>query len=248
MDAFAETAAAMDGGVAPALAKLFAAYAAAAPKAPAAADADAERSVVPERARFPDELAAQKLAGDPQGRAALVRALGAAARSLTAKDLPLVSTFLTKVLADEDEAVRRDAAMRGGRAMIELHGAQHVQQLLGVYEGYFDRATRGGGAGDGLTDAQTDNTRQGVAVFLGSLAGHLEKDDPRARRVLARWWTSCPRRPRRCSAPSRTACRPWRRCWTKTSAARWWRACWRRSRTAPGTPSGGGRRSGWPAR
>ena len=102
-----------------------------------------------------------------------------------AKDLPLVSTFLTKVLADEDEAVR-DAAMRGGRAMIELHGAQHVQQLLGVYEGYFDRATRGGGAGDGLTDAQTDNTRQGVAVFLGSLAGHLEKDDPRARRVLAR--------------------------------------------------------------
>ena len=185
VDAFAETAAAMDGGVAPALAKLFAAYAAAAPKAPAAADADTERSVVPERARFPDELAAQKLAGDPQGRAALVRALGAAAPSLTAKDLPLVSTFLTKVLADEDEAVR-DAAMRGGRAMIELHGAQHVQQLLGVYEGYFDRATRGGGAGDGLTDAQTDNTRQGVAVFLGSLAGHLEKDDPRARRVLAR--------------------------------------------------------------
>ena len=136
-------------------------------------------SAVPDRARFPDELerARRRSAGDPQGRAALVRALGAAAPSLTARDLPLVSTFLTKVLADEDEAVR-DAAMRGGRAMIELHGAQHVQQLLGVYEGYFDRATRSGGAGD-LTDAQTDNTRQGVAVFLGSLAAHLEQTDPR---------------------------------------------------------------------
>ena len=189
VDAFAETAAAMDGGVAPALAKLFAAYATAAPAAPAR-DGEAELldrgSAVPDRARFPDELerARRRSAGDPQGRAALVRALGAAAPSLTARDLPLVSTFLTKVLADEDEAVR-DAAMRGGRAMIELHGAQHVQQLLGVYEGYFDRATRSGGAGD-LTDAQTDNTRQGVAVFLGSLAAHLEQTDPRLRQILAR--------------------------------------------------------------
>ena len=186
VDAFAETVAAMDGGVAPALAKLFAAYAAAAPKAPASGKADADHGfAVPDRARFPDEIeSVRELAGDPQGRAALVRALGAAAPSLTAKDLPLVSTFLTKVLADEDETVR-DAAMRGGREMIELHGAQHVHQLLGVYEGYFDRAARSGGAGD-LTDAQTDNTRQGVAVFLGSLAGHLERTDPRLRQILAR--------------------------------------------------------------
>ena len=182
VDAFAETAAAVDGGVAPALAKLFAAYAAASPRPAPASETPSDFSGVPDRARFPDELASVRDAGDPQGRAALVRALGAAAPSLTAKDLPLVSTFLTKVLADEDESVR-DAAMRGGRAMIELHGAQHVQQLLGVYEGYFDRATR---AGAELSDAQTDNVRQGVAVFLGSLASHLEKDDPRARRILAR--------------------------------------------------------------
>ena len=186
VDAFAETAAAMDGGVAPTLAKLFAAYAAASPRpAPAPGASSDANDVVPDRARFPDEMAGTRDAGDPQGRAALVRALGAAAPSLTAKDLPLVSTFLTKVLADEDESVR-DAAMRGGRAMIELHGAQHVQQLLGVYEGYFDRATRAGGAQTELSDAQTDNVRQGVAVFLGSLASHLEKDDPRARRILAR--------------------------------------------------------------
>jgi hypothetical protein len=150
VDAFAETAAAMDGGVAPALAKLFAAYAAASPRpAPAPGASSDANDVVPDRARFPDEMAGTRDAGDPQGRAALVRALGAAAPSLTAKDLPLVSTFLTKVLADEDESVR-DAAMRGGRAMIELHGAQHVQQLLGVYEGYFDRATRAGRRADGV--------------------------------------------------------------------------------------------------
>ena len=135
MDAFAETAAAMDGGVAPALAKLFAAYAAAAPKAPAAADADAERSVVPERARA-SPTSSRRRSSRATRRAARRSCARSARRraSLTAKDLPLVSTFLTKVLADEDEAVR-DAAMRGGRAMIELHGAQHVQQLLGVYEG-----------------------------------------------------------------------------------------------------------------
>jgi hypothetical protein len=43
------------------------------------------------------------------------------APSLTSKDLPLVSSFLIKVLGDEDEGVR-DAAMNSGKVMIELHG------------------------------------------------------------------------------------------------------------------------------
>ena len=71
--------------------------------------------------------------------------------------------------------------MGGGQAIIELHGAEHVRQLLGVYEGYLER-----NAGSGLSDAQSDNVRRGIAVFLGALACHLEKSDPKIRQILAR--------------------------------------------------------------
>ena len=178
--AFAASVAALGGGagVAPVLAKLFAAFSAASPKKPDETDGD-DPFASNRRPQFPGEEATRDV-GDPAGRAAIVRALGAAAASLTARDLPLVSTFLTKVLADEDETVR-DAAMGGGQAIIELHGAEHVKQLLGVYEGYLER-----NAGSGLSDAQSDNVRRGIAVFLGALACHLEKSDPKIRQILAR--------------------------------------------------------------
>jgi hypothetical protein len=44
-----------------------------------------------------------------------------------------------------------------------------VQQLLGVYQGYFDRQAAAGGAAQ--NDEQTDNVRQGIVVFLGALVG-----------------------------------------------------------------------------
>ena len=178
--AFAASVAALGGGAgaAPVLAKLFAAFSAASPKKPDETDGD-DPFASNRRPYFPGEEPTRDV-GDPDGRAAIVRALGAAAASLTARDLPLVSTFLTKVLADEDETVR-DAAMGGGQAIIELHGAEHVRQLLGVYEGYLER-----NAGSGLSDAQSDNVRRGIAVFLGALACHLEKSDPKIRQILAR--------------------------------------------------------------
>ena len=203
VDAFA-AAVARNGaaGVAPVLAKLFAAFNAASPKpslaAAAAGGEDRDASGTAGTSRdpfaadserggrggvlFSGDAAASgpEAAGNAPARAALTKALAAASPSLTALDVPLVSTFLTKALGDEDEAVR-DAAMRGGRAMIELHGAEHVRQLLGVYEGYFDR---GGGAG--LSDARGDFVRRGVAVFLGALACHLERDDPKVRQILKR--------------------------------------------------------------
>jgi hypothetical protein len=134
--AFADAVAALDSGVAPVLAKLFAAFSANAPKAEVAklddpfAEMDRKR---PGGGAGGGDGGGARHPGNPQGRAAIMRALGAVAPSLTARDLPLVSTFLTKVLGDEDEGVR-DAAMNGGKVMIELHGAEHVQQLFGVYE------------------------------------------------------------------------------------------------------------------
>ena len=95
-----------------------------------------------------------------------------------------MSTFLTKVLGDDDELVR-DAAMTAGRNMIELHGAEQVQQLLPVYEKYFDKQAAGGGGG-AEDEAKSDNVRQGVVVFLGALACHLDAADPKIRQILAR--------------------------------------------------------------
>ena len=193
----AAVAARSSAGVAPVLAKLFAAFAANAPKAiePAAASEDPFAGALIDRKR-PTGSTFQKgmggpggglpptsrTPGNPQAREAIMRALGAVAPSLTARDLPLVSTFLTKVLGDEEEAVR-DAAMAGGKTMIERHGAEHVRQLLSVYEGYFDRQATGN---SGQSEAQSDNVRQGVVVFLGALACHLDKEDPKIRQILAR--------------------------------------------------------------
>ena len=180
--AFAESVAALDSGVAPVLAKLFAAFSACSPRQEDKDDGDDPFAAMERKkaASFPGEE--NKDLGKPYGRAAIARALGAVAPSLTARDLPLVTTFLTKVLGDQDELVR-DAAMTGGRAMIDLHGAEHVQQLLGVYEGYFDR---GAAAGSGLSESQNDFVRQGVVVFLGALACHLPREDPKIRQILSR--------------------------------------------------------------
>ena len=184
--AFAEAVAESEQGVAPALAKLFAAFSQNSPKEEEI-DADDPFAAMDRKrqlATFPGEEASSRSAGDPQARAAIMRALGAVAPSLTPRDLPLVSTFLTKVLGDDDELVR-DAAMTAGRDMIELHGAEQVQQLLPVYEKYFDKQAAGGGGG-AEDEAKSDNVRQGVVVFLGALACHLDAADPKIRQILAR--------------------------------------------------------------
>ena len=186
--AFAEAVAESEQGVAPALAKLFAAFSQNSPKEEEEEmDADDPFAAMDRKRRlatFPGEEASTRSAGDPQARAAIMRALGAVAPSLTPRDLPLVSTFLTKVLGDDDELVR-DAAMTAGRNMIELHGAEQVQQLLPVYEKYFDKQAAGGGGG-AEDESKSDNVRQGVVVFLGALACHLDAADPKIRQILAR--------------------------------------------------------------
>lgn len=115
------------------------------------------------------------------GRESIIKGLGACTPSLSTRDLPLVSTFLTKVLSDTDAAVR-SAAVETGRTMIDAHGAEHTQQLLAVYEAYFDR----GGSRSDLSEEAEDHVRQGVIVFLGALAVHLDKDDEKVRAILTR--------------------------------------------------------------
>ena len=116
------------------------------------------------------------------------------------EDLPLVSTFLTKVLADEDETVR-DAADGGrtGHHRTSRRGTRAT--TAGVYEGYLER-----NAGSGLSDAQSDNVRRespcSSARWRATWKSRIRKSD-RSSPGLS---PCCPRPPRLCSGPCPTAC------------------------------------------
>ena len=108
-------------------------------------------------------------------RAAAVEALRLSADALTPRDLPVVCTFLLRALADEAEEVR-DAAVRAGVGLLDLHGAEHGAALLPLFENAL--AASKGGSDDAL--------RGGVVVLLGAMARHLPPADPRVRTILQR--------------------------------------------------------------
>jgi hypothetical protein len=123
-----------------------------------------------------------------EGRASTIEALQMAAATLTTKDLPVVSTFLVRVLSDDDEAVR-SAAVAAGVSMIDAHGSANVASLLPVFENYLQAPGTSGGPRAAFTsadDAHRDYMRAGVVVLLGALAKHLDKDDPKVRTILDR--------------------------------------------------------------
>ena len=122
------------------------------------------------------------------GRVAAVDTLGRAAAALTSRDLPVVCTFLVRVLADEDESVRT-AAVTAGSTLIDAHGSGNAVALLPIFDNYMSQngqvATTRPVAG-GADEMQRDFVRAGVVVLLGALAKHLEKDDPKVRSILDR--------------------------------------------------------------
>ena len=122
------------------------------------------------------------------GRVAAVDTLGRAAAALTPRDLPVVCTFLVRVLADEDESVRT-AAVAAGSVLIDAHGSGNAVALLPIFDSYMSQdgqvATTRAAAG-GADELQRDFVRAGVVVLLGALAKHLEKDDPKVRSILDR--------------------------------------------------------------
>jgi hypothetical protein len=113
------------------------------------------------------------------GRAAAVEALKLAAAALTPRDLPVVSTFLIRVMSDDDESVR-GAAVAAGVGIIDTHGSANVAALLPIFENYLNGKAGGG------DEAHRDYVRAGVVVLLGALAKHLEKDDPKVRVIVQR--------------------------------------------------------------
>ena len=74
------------------------------------------------------------------------------------------------------EAVRKDM-LNAAIATIDLHGKDTVTDLLPVFEDFLDSAP---------DDRSYDTVRQAVVVMMGSLARHLDKDNPKAGGYSAR--------------------------------------------------------------
>lgn len=110
------------------------------------------------------------------GRQGIALALNAGADILTAKDLPVVITFLiSRALADYNMDVR-SRMIDAGLVIIDKQGKANIALLLPIFENYLNKK---------VTDEETyDLVREGVVVYTGSLAKHLSMDDPKISVIL----------------------------------------------------------------
>lgn len=110
------------------------------------------------------------------GRQGIALALNAAADILTARDLPVVITFLiSRALADYNMDVRA-RMIDAGLTIIDKQGKDNITLLLPIFENYLNKK---------VTDEETyDLVREGVVIYTGSLAKHLSMDDPKISVIL----------------------------------------------------------------
>ncbi|XP_063049732.1 stalled ribosome sensor GCN1-like, partial [Engraulis encrasicolus] len=110
---------------------------------------------------------------------------------------PLFLFFVPDALNDRHPEVRKcmlDAAL----SALNTHGKDNVSCLLPVFEEFLKEAPQ---------DASYDSVRQSVVILMGSLAKHLDKNDPKVKPIVAKlinalstpsqqrvcvWGRSCP--------------------------------------------------------
>ncbi|GLT74735.1 hypothetical protein SLA2020_465160 [Shorea laevis] len=110
------------------------------------------------------------------GRQGIALALLSVADVLGTKDLPVVMTFLiSRALADPNFDVR-GRMINAGIMIIDKHGRDNVSLLFPIFENYLNKK-----ASD---EEKYDLVREGVVIFTGALAKHLEKDDPKVHSVI----------------------------------------------------------------
>ncbi|KAM9858158.1 stalled ribosome sensor GCN1 [Aulostomus maculatus] len=93
---------------------------------------------------------------------------------------PLFLFFVPDALNDRHAEVRRcmlDAAL----SALNTHGKDNVSSLLPVFEEFLKNAPQ---------DASYDSVRQSVVILMGSLAKHLDKNDPKVKPIVAKLITA----------------------------------------------------------
>ena len=94
------------------------------------------------------------------------------------EDLSLVEkviNFLVKEgLIDRKEAVRK-RMLAAAVTIVDLHGNATAGDLLPVFEEFLDNAPK---------EQKYDDARQSVVILMGSLAKHLDPEDPKVRPIM----------------------------------------------------------------
>ena len=104
-------------------------------------------------------------------------ALAQLAPLLTAETvLKLVQFFVSTGLGDRNQTVRTEM-LTAALAVVDLHGKANITSLLPVFEEFMDKAPKIG---------SFDSIKQSVVILMGSLARHLDKDDPRIKPIVMR--------------------------------------------------------------
>ncbi|XP_011149210.1 eIF-2-alpha kinase activator GCN1 [Harpegnathos saltator] len=110
-------------------------------------------------------------------RRGVALALAQIAPLLTADTIHrLVQFFVSTGLGDRNQSVRTEM-LTAAVAAVDLHGKVNVTSLLPVFEDFMDKAPKIG---------SFDSIKQSVVILMGSLARHLDKDDPRIKPIVMR--------------------------------------------------------------
>ncbi|KAI4470055.1 translational activator gcn1-related [Holotrichia oblita] len=88
----------------------------------------------------------------------------------------LIEFFVSTSLSDRKEKVRKEM-LTAALKIVDLHGKDTVSTLLPVFENFMDKTSK---------SAHFDAVKQAVVVLMGSLARHLDKDDPRIKPIVMR--------------------------------------------------------------
>ncbi|XP_066998088.2 stalled ribosome sensor GCN1 [Anabrus simplex] len=108
-------------------------------------------------------------------RSGVAVALTQIAPHLSQKSVSRLVTFFVSVgLGDRNPEVRKNM-LAAALATIDIHGKETVNSLLPVFEEFLDKAPDSG---------SFDAVRQSVVILMGSLARHLDKDDPKIKPIV----------------------------------------------------------------
>lgn len=84
--------------------------------------------------------------------------------------------FVPTALGDRNESVRNQM-LEAGCALVDLHGQKSMNLLLNIFEQFLD---------DAPDNSNNDTIRRSVVVLMGTLARHLDKDDPKVKPIVAK--------------------------------------------------------------
>ncbi|KAN0062681.1 translational activator of GCN4 [Thecaphora frezii] len=138
------------------------------------------KSLAPEYDRFGMVIESTMSREDPwRTRAAIAKALRHQAEFFQGSDVAPFFDFLIggQALGDRNDDVR-EKMLDAASTVIDLHGADHISELIGMFETFFAHPAATSDDNDGVTEA--------VVILLGREARHLAATDSRISKVVDR--------------------------------------------------------------